>query len=600
MKQILYFTRKLHIYAGSKLYFNLFGVMIIGLLDGIGTILLVPLLSIIGIIDIQIQIPGMGLLEFLKQMPMLQALLIVLTLYMLLVTGQSLISRRLSMRDTQILSGYINSVRLEINRALLQAQWSFFMRKRKTDLISSLTDQLGRVTNGAYLVLQFMASLVFTAIQIGIAFLISPFMTLSILGFGCLVILVSRRFIKQSQKIGFKAVKLHESYMAGIVDQFNGMKDIKSNSLEQSRYSWLQDWSRDSAEERYLNVKQRSNSKLVYKITSSILIAAFVFTSVTMFQNEGGHLLLVLAMFARLWPRITDIQSNLEQIASASPAFRALMELQEDSLHAQEIDISDVGRSKSVMPLKLKHQMECREVYFRYDQEQPHYTLENINLRIPAKCMTAIVGQSGAGKSTLIDLVMGLMKPEHGEVLIDGKTLTDEDLLSLRSSISYVPQDPFLFHGSIRDNLSMIDPEASEDQLWEALQFSSAAEFVLKLPDGLDTIIGDRGIRLSGGERQRLVLARAILRKPSILILDEATSALDTMNETKIQEAIEKLKGEITVIVIAHRLTTIRNADQVIVLDQGKIVQSGDFFKLSADNKGLFSRLLSNQMQVAT
>ncbi|MEF2245681.1 ABC transporter ATP-binding protein [Paenibacillus sp. IITD108] len=600
MKQILYFTRKLHIYAGSKLYFNLFGVMIIGLLDGIGTILLVPLLSIIGIIDIQIQIPGMGLLEFLKQMPMLQALLIVLTLYMLLVTGQSLISRRLSMRDTQILTGYINSVRLEINRALLQAQWSFFMRKRKTDLISSLTDQLGRVTNGAYLVLQFMASLMFTAIQIGIAFLISPFMTLSILGFGCLVILVSRRFIKQSQKIGFKAVKLHESYMAGIVDQFNGMKDIKSNSLEQSRYSWLQDWSRDSAEERYLNVKQRSNSKLVYKITSSILIAAFVFTSVTMFQNEGGHLLLVLAMFARLWPRITDIQSNLEQIASASPAFRALMELQEDSLHAQEIDISDVGRSKSFMPLKLKHQMECREVYFRYDQEQPHYTLENINLRIPAKCMTAIVGQSGAGKSTLIDLVMGLMKPEHGEVLIDGKTLTDEDLLSLRSSISYVPQDPFLFHGSIRDNLSMIDPEASEDQLWEALQFSSAAEFVLKLPDGLDTIIGDRGIRLSGGERQRLVLARAILRKPSILILDEATSALDTMNETKIQEAIEKLKGEITVIVIAHRLTTIRNADQVIVLDQGKIVQSGDFVKLSADNKGLFSRLLSNQMQVAT
>lgn len=600
MKQILYFTRKLHIYAGSKLYFNLFGVMIIGLLDGIGTILLVPLLSIIGIIDIQIQIPGMGLLEFLKQMPMLQALLIVLTLYMLLVTGQSLISRRLSMRDTQILSGYINSVRLEINRALLQAQWSFFMRKRKTDLISSLTDQLGRVTNGAYLVLQFMASLVFTAIQIGIAFLISPFMTLSILGFGCLVILVSRRFIKQSQKIGFKAVKLHESYMAGIVDQFNGMKDIKSNSLEQSRYSWLQDWSRDSAEERYLNVKQRSNSKLVYKITSSILIAAFVFTSVTMFQNEGGHLLLVLAMFARLWPRITDIQSNLEQIASASPAFRALMELQEDSLHAQEIDISDVGRSKSFMTLKLKHQMECREVYFRYDQEQPHYTLENINLRIPAKCMTAIVGQSGAGKSTLIDLVMGLMKPEHGEVLIDGKTLTDEDLLSLRSSISYVPQDPFLFHGSIRDNLSMIDPEASEGQLWEALQFSSAAEFVLKLPDGLDTIIGDRGIRLSGGERQRLVLARAILRKPSILILDEATSALDTMNETKIQEAIEKLKGEITVIVIAHRLTTIRNADQVIVLDQGKIVQSGDFVKLSADNKGLFSRLLSNQMQLAT
>ena len=138
-----------------------------------------------------------------------------------------------------------------------------------------------------------------------------------------------------------------------------------------------------------------------------------------------------------------------------------------------------------------------------------------------------------------------------------------------------------------------------KNRLWEALEFSSAAEFVKKLPQGLDTVIGDRGVRLSGGERQRIVLARAILRKPSILVLDEATSALDTENEAKIQEALERLKGKMTIIIIAHRLSTIRNADQVIVLNQGKIIQKGGFSELAREKKGMFSHLLGNQQILA-
>jgi ATP-binding cassette subfamily C protein len=168
----------------------------------------------------------------------------------------------------------------------------------------------------------------------------------------------------------------------------------------------------------------------------------------------------------------------------------------------------------------------------------------------------------------------------------------------LRRSISYVPQDPFLFNASIRENLLMVAPDASEEQIWEALEFAAAAEFVAKLPQGLETLIGDRGVRLSGGERQRLVLARAILRKPSILVLDEATSALDAENEAKIQQAIDRLSGMMTIIVIAHRLSTIRNSDQVIVLDQGQIIQQGEFGQLAKEKRGLFSHLLRNQMEV--
>ena len=236
--------------------------------------------------------------------------------------------------------------------------------------------------------------------------------------------------------------------------------------------------------------------------------------------------------------------------------------------------------------------IQFRAVTKKYKND--NYALKNINLTIPFQSTTAIVGRSGAGKSTLIDLLMGLLKPDEGKINIGGVELKEDNKYLFRQNISYVPQDPFLFNGSIRDNFMLICPNAKEEELWEALEFASATEFVRKLPDGLDTLIGDRGTRLSGGERQRLVLARAILRKPSVLILDEATSALDRENEAKIQEALDCLKGKMTILIIAHRLSTIRNADQVLVLDEGQIVQSGRYKQLAQEQKGVFSQLLGS------
>lgn len=286
----------------------------------------------------------------------------------------------------------------------------------------------------------------------------------------------------------------------------------------------------------------------------------------------------------------------MQKIASTIPAFKALIDLQRECKKA--IEIKDEIHYKDVLPMRIENGIECRNLNFRYNQNEPIYALQDINFEIPSNRMTAVVGRSGAGKSTLIDILMGLNKPESGQVYLDGSPLTSENLLSLRRAISYVPQDPFLFNASIRENLLTVDPNAIEEEIWEALEFSSAADFVSKLPQGLDALIGDRGIRLSGGERQRLVLARAILRKPSILVLDEATSSLDTENEAKIQEALERLKGSMTIIVIAHRLSTIRNADQVIVLDQGKIIQKGGFNQLAKEKRGMFNNLLGKQMEV--
>lgn len=274
----------------------------------------------------------------------------------------------------------------------------------------------------------------------------------------------------------------------------------------------------------------------------------------------------------------------------------ALEKLQEECKVSQELEDDSFRNAE---PLQLQHGIECRSVYFRY-QNSSAYALKDINLYIPKGGMTAIVGPSGAGKSTLVDLLMGLNKPEHGEVRIDGVALDTPLLLPLRRSISYVSQDPFLFHASVRDNLLLMNSEASEKELWEALEMASAADVVRGLREGLNTVIGDRGIRLSGGERQRIVLARAILRKPAILILDEATSALDTATEMKVKNTLDGLKGEMTIIVIAHRLSTIRHADQVVVLENGEIVQRGGYIELAGDHKRLFSRLLGNGAEISS
>ncbi|MGU3355184.1 ABC transporter ATP-binding protein [Bacillus sp. M5A3_1b] len=599
MNHIIYFMKKLYSSAGNILYVNLFGMVLISLLEGIGIILLIPMISMTGIINIGEETTFIApVSRFLQDFPKTASLVSILGIYILIVLGQNLLQRNITLRDARTQQAFIRELRLETYSMILKAKWSFFLEKRKTNLINILTTELARVSYGVNLILQLLAAILFTFIQVGIAFLLSPQITIFVLVFGLLFLVASRVFIKKARILGGKTSELAKDYLSGITDHFNGIKDIKSNTLEASRLDWLQSITKKMSNEQMEYMRIRSNSQLFYKVSMAILIAFFLLLSVSMFQAQPTQLLLIILIFSRLWPRFMTIQSNLEQLAASIPAFKSLWELQEECKEA--IEMQDIHQQKHIERIRIKQGMECKDVYFRYNKQESLYALQNINVQIPINSMTAIVGHSGAGKSTLIDVLMGLIQPEKGQVLIDGTPLTTDNLLSLRRAISYVPQDPFLFNASIRENLLMIEPNASEEQIWSALNFAAAAEFVQTLPKGLDTLIGDRGVRLSGGERQRLVLARAILRKPSILVLDEATSALDTENEVKIQSAIERLKGTMTIIVIAHRLSTIRNADQVIVLGKGEIVQKGEFNQLAKERKGVFRSLLGSQMEVGS
>jgi len=220
--------------------------------------------------------------------------------------------------------------------------------------------------------------------------------------------------------------------------------------------------------------------------------------------------------------------------------------------------------------------------------------LIDINARIPKGKMVAFVGESGTGKTTLIDLIIGFHQAQKGCILFDGVPLSDFDINSYRQKIGYVPQDSVLFNMTIRDNLLWAYKSATDKEIIHACRQANADEFITKFSEGYNILVGDRGVRLSGGQVQRIALARAILRKPELLILDEATSSLDTYSERLIQQAIENIAKETTVIAIAHRLSTIAKADYVYVLKNGRIVEEGTYSKL-IQMKGHFNRMVQLQ-----
>ena len=208
--------------------------------------------------------------------------------------------------------------------------------------------------------------------------------------------------------------------------------------------------------------------------------------------------------------------------------------------------------------------------------------------------MIAFVGASGSGKSTFTDMVMGFNKPESGNIIIDGINLFDFDIISYRKKIGYVPQESMLFNISILDNLRWAKNDASLSEIKEASRLANADEFINKLPNKYDTCVGDRGVRLSGGQVQRIALARAIIKDPEIYILDEATSALDTNSEKLIQKSIENIAKEKTILIIAHRLSTVKNADNIYILNKGKIVEEGTFDELN-NMGGYFKKMVNAQ-----
>jgi ATP-binding cassette, subfamily C, bacterial len=284
---------------------------------------------------------------------------------------------------------------------------------------------------------------------------------------------------------------------------------------------------------------------------------------------------------------VSSVQLGLHQYATALPALAHVEALQARAEAAREI-VGPVSARPRTGPL-LTRAVRLERATFTYgDQARP--AVDGVTLAIPVSETTALVGPSGCGKTTVADLVTGLLSPTSGRILIDGVELNAERAGQWRSRIGYVAQDTFFFHDTVRANLKWAAPGASDAVLETAIR-AAAADFLFQFPEGLNTVIGDRGTRLSGGERQRFALARALARQPELLILDEATSALDPANERKVLDAIDRLRGSMTILLITHRLWTLGRVDTIHVMEDGRLVESGPWDTLRAAAGSRFSAL---------
>ena len=283
-----------------------------------------------------------------------------------------------------------------------------------------------------------------------------------------------------------------------------------------------------------------------------------------------------------------QLQQHQNVLNMTMPSYNMIFEAKERFGEHRE---SLRSGEKSDFQIREAIDIEVRNVAKRYGDNQ---VLHDVSLSIPAGQIVGLVGPSGAGKSTLVDMIIGLVSPSEGDIVVGGVPLRDINLAAWRQKVGYVPQDTFLFHDTILNNIRWSMPDAPVSAAKAAAEAAGLNTFIESLPSGYDTIVGDRGAKLSGGQRQRMSIARALLRQPVLLILDEATSALDSLSEQEIMNVIHRLCGKMTILIVAHRLATVKEADLICVFDHGHLVEQGTWSGL-IKRKALFHRLMQAQ-----
>lgn len=309
-------------------------------------------------------------------------------------------------------------------------------------------------------------------------------------------------------------------------------------------------------------------------------------------QMDAGQLVSFVVYTAVIGGAIAGLGNFYTELLGAIGATERIQEILEET---NEVKIEP----NRALSKRLKGVIEFQDVHFTYPTREDVRVLKGINLSVEAGEKVALVGPSGAGKSTIVQLLLKFYDVSKGDITADGQSIYEMDTTDYRQNIAIVPQEVLLFGGTIRENILYGKPGASEAEIVEAARQANALEFIQRFPDGLETVVGERGIKLSGGQRQRIAIARAILKNPAILLLDEATSSLDAESEKVVQEALDKLMEGRTSIIIAHRLATVRNVDKICVLDGGHIVEEGTHEELSAMPDGLYNSLAKLQFSYA-
>jgi ATP-binding cassette subfamily C protein len=583
-----------------------------GFTEWIGLLLLVPLLAIVGLAD---DAGGAARLAervggVLAAIGVPRTLPAVLALFVALVALRAWVQRRAALAGAALERDVAHDLRLRLYAAATRTRWAFFARQRATDLVHTLTGELDRVRLAVSQALRLAEQGVLAAVYLLVALRLSPPMTaLAALAGGTLLIALRgsrRRARATGERLGAAGAELH----AAVSEHLGGLKTARGYNAERRNADAFAAIARACDDAEASADRHYAPAAALLAVGSALALGAYVYVAFAWLRLPTTAVLLLLLVFSRLVPRFTALLDSWQYLVGALPALdNVLGWIARCDAESEGADVAEVAEAadgaeassgakvaeRAVMPPAVADRIRLDGVRFRYDPDRDPPVLDGVTLDIPARRTTALVGPSGAGKSTIADLLLGLLTPDAGTITVDGVPLTPGALRAWRDRIGFVPQDTFLLHDTVRANLRWAAPGASEPELHEALRLAAADGFVAALPQGLDTRIGDRGVLLSGGERQRLALARALLRRPALLVLDEATSALDAENERRIQQALAALHGQLTMLVITHRLAAIRGADRIHVLDAGRIVQSGTWDDLLADRAGRFAALCRAQ-----
>jgi len=482
-----------------------------------------------------------------------------------------------------------HAMRLDAYEHVQKLDLAYFEDRSTGNLVTILNDdinQLERFLNGGA---SDLIQVVTTVIAVGaVFFLISP--TIATIAFTPipLIVLGAFYFQRRAQPLYADVRERVGNLGARLSANVSGITTIKSFATERFEAERIR---ADSASYVEANRKAIAVSSAFIPIIRMAILAGFVATfllggwmTLEGTLNVGAYGVLVFLTQRLLWP-LTRIAETVDLYERAMASSRRILDLIETP-----VSIRDAADAKPLN--QVRGRIEFQRVNFAYATGER--VLHDIDLTIEAGSTVAFVGQTGSGKSTLIKLLLRFYQPDSGRILIDGQPIDTVSLDSLRRKIGLVSQDIFLFQGTIAENIAYGSPDATIEKIQAVAESAEATEFIQRLPQGYDTVVGERGQKLSGGQRQRLSIARALMKQPPILILDEATSAVDNDTEAAIQRSLERISHTCTSLVIAHRLSTIVNADRIYVLDQGRIVESGTHAEL-LEKHGIYAALWSVQ-----